>query len=436
MIFADLIIKKDGLIKGPFGGDVKKSLFVKKGKDTYKVYEQGTVLEKNFNHGNYYISKEYFREKLKRFEVLENDLLMTGAGTLGEIITVPKNVEKGIINQALLRIRLNKDVINEIFFKYYFKYYIKEIILKINGDSVIPNLPPLPLIKNTEVNIPELAEQKKISDILSTLDQKIENNKKFLTEIENQIKLIYNYWFNQFEFPDFQDKPYTSSGNRLKWNKKIKRNIPTDWHVEKISELMEINKSGDWGKEKKEGNYSRKVICIRGADIDALNGKNILIPQIRYILEKNSSKILKQNDIIIEISGGSPIQSTGRIAYLSEFTFERFGTPIICSNFCRPIKVKNGKLFYYFIYWWKNLFDSDVFFNYEGQTSGIKNLLFEDFIQNNYLIIPNNEILDKFNHLISNLEKQRQKIIKEIDNLDKVRNWLLPLLMSKKLKVK
>ena len=65
MKFLDLLVKKDGLIKGPFGGDIKKSLFVEKGKDTYKVYEQGVILNNNFNYGNYYISGEYFKKKLE-----------------------------------------------------------------------------------------------------------------------------------------------------------------------------------------------------------------------------------------------------------------------------------------------------------------------------------------------------------------------------------
>ena len=188
MLFADLLVVKDGLIKGPFGGDIKKSLFVPKGKDTLKVYEQGVVLKNDINHGTYYISKEHFESKLKRFEVKTGDLLMTGAGTLGELITVPENAPKGVINQALLRIRLNQNVISTAFFKYYFKYYIKAIISKINGDSVIPNLPPLPLIRNTEVDIPDTSYQNKISSVLSALDSKIELNNRINAELEAMAK--------------------------------------------------------------------------------------------------------------------------------------------------------------------------------------------------------------------------------------------------------
>lgn len=435
MKFLDVLVKKDGLIKGPFGGDIKKSLFVEKGKDTYKVYEQGVILNNNFNYGNYYISGEYFKKKLKRFEVLENDLLMTGAGTLGEILTVPKNIEPGIINQALLRIRLNENIIDKFFFKYYFNYYIKKIILKINGDSVIPNLPPLSLIKKTEIKIPSISDQKKIGNLLNLLDKKINDNEKLISKIENKSKLIYNYWFNQFEFSNSKNKPYKSSTGKFVWNEKIKRDIPENWGTKKMHEIIESAKSGDWGKENMDKNFSEKVTCIRGADINALNGKEILKHQIRYIQKKNSYKFLKKNDIIIEISGGSPIQSTGRIAYLTDASLVRFDTPVICSNFCRPITIKDKSLFYYFVYTWKNLYDSEVFFNYEGQTSGIKNLLIDDFMHNFNLIIPDKEILTKFNILIDNLESKKQKLIIEINKLNSFREWLVPLLMSNKIKI-
>ena len=154
MLFDNLLQKKDGLIKGPFGGDIKKSLFVPKTDDAYKVYEQGVVLKNDVQFGDYYISKEHFEKSLKRFEVKSGDILMTGAGTLGKLFFVPEIHPKGVINQALLRIRLNESIITPSFFKYYFKYYIEAIISRLNGDSVIPNLPPLPIIKSTEIDIP------------------------------------------------------------------------------------------------------------------------------------------------------------------------------------------------------------------------------------------------------------------------------------------
>lgn len=241
--FLNLLIDKDGLIKGPFGGDIKKSLFVPKSKSTYKVYEQGVVLNKDVNYGKYYLPSEYVESKLKRFLVEPGDILLTGAGTVGELFVVPKNAPKGIINQALLRIRLNKKIIRQDYFQYYFKHYIKSIISNINGDSVIPNLPPLPIIKLTKVVIPDLDVQGNISHILSLLDKKIELNNKINAELETMAKMIYNYWFVQFDFPDERGNPYKSSGGRMVWNDELKREIPEDFEVIPLSEILELNYS-------------------------------------------------------------------------------------------------------------------------------------------------------------------------------------------------
>jgi type I restriction enzyme M protein len=99
-------------LRGPFGSSVKRSVCVEKGRDTYKVYEQGNVIQNDFIRGGYCISKEQFSE-LKKFEVAEGDILITCAGTLGRIAVVPKGIEQGIINSVLMRVRIKKSDVNQ-----------------------------------------------------------------------------------------------------------------------------------------------------------------------------------------------------------------------------------------------------------------------------------------------------------------------------------
>ena len=168
MKFKELLVEKDGILKGPFGGDVKKALFVPKGENTYKVFEQSVVVDQDFSKGNYYLPAEYVEKKLSKFFIKEGDFLITGAGTLGLIIEVPRGIEKGIINQALIRLRLNNSVINKDYFRYYFSSSIKNIACKLNGDSVIPNLPPIKILKEIDINIPSMDEQKNIGTFVSS----------------------------------------------------------------------------------------------------------------------------------------------------------------------------------------------------------------------------------------------------------------------------
>ena len=92
--------------KGPFGSSLTKKIFVPKGNDTIKVYEQKNAIQKNALLGDYYISQKYFEEKMKSFEIQAGDIIVSCAGTIGESYIMPDNMEKGILNQALMRMKL------------------------------------------------------------------------------------------------------------------------------------------------------------------------------------------------------------------------------------------------------------------------------------------------------------------------------------------
>ena len=92
-----------GLVRGPFGGALKKEFFVPYG---YKVYEQKNAIYSDVTLGRYYIDYLKFNE-LRRFEIKESDFIISCSGTIGKICQIPQNFEKGIINQALLKVTLN-----------------------------------------------------------------------------------------------------------------------------------------------------------------------------------------------------------------------------------------------------------------------------------------------------------------------------------------
>ncbi|GAL74321.1 type I restriction-modification system specificity subunit S [Nonlabens ulvanivorans] len=156
--------------------------------------------------------------------------------------------------------------------------------------------------------------QKHIAKVLSDFDAKIEVNNQINQQLEAMAKTLYDYWFVQFDFPfdfaqdkpDENGKPYKSAGGTMVYNKELKREIPDGWEVGSLSSWIKNDKSGDWGgKESEQGNYVNKVSCIRGADLNGLNGKGDVKAPTRYVLEKNSHKLLEVGDFIIEISGGS-----------------------------------------------------------------------------------------------------------------------------------
>jgi len=305
-------------------------------------------------------------------------------------------------NQGFKNLVLSREKVDNIFLYYYLKSRIIEIEALGSG-TTFKELSKTNL-ENFEFNLPSLLTQTAIAKVLSSLDEKIELNQKINQELENLAKTIYEYWFVQ--------------------------NANEKWERKKIADLIKNQKNGDWGKDTKQGNYTEKVTCIRGTDINSLTGNNELKAPERYILEKNNNKFLTDGDFVIEISGGSPTQSTGRMAYILEEMLKGFENPLICSNFCKAISLEDKKYFYYFIFIWKQLYDNGLFFGYEGKTSGIKNFLFDDFVNFYEIAIPPTKLLEKFNKIVSPLFSTIIKNRQENTNLAHLRDFLLPLLMN------
>ena len=383
-----------------------------------------------------YISEERYEES-PEIKLEKNDILISKDGTIGKVgivrnLVSPTTVASGIfVLRNIIADRLDTEYLFQYLKSSHFKAFINAV--KASGSTII-HLYQRDLAK-LEIDVPQLPIQKAISSILFSLDSKIELNNRINAALEAMAKTLYDYWFVQFDFPDANGKPYKTCGGKMVWNEELKREIPEGWEVKTFSEWINNDKSGDWGKEQIEGNYTEKVYCIRGADINGLNGTGELKSPERYILEKNLHKTLDPADLIVEISGGSPVQSTGRLAFITAGTLARFDAPIICSNFCKAVTLKDKKLLYNFVYHWKSIYDAGVLFGYEGKTSGIKNLLFDSFVSSHYTVVPEETIAEKFYDFMEPIQAKKQKNLKENQELASLRDWLLPMLMNGQVRV-
>ena len=159
--------------KGPFGSAITKDMFVPKGKDSVKVYEQQNAINKDWSLERYFLPKEYALTKLKSFEVYGGDIIVSCAGTIGEIYEIPENADTGVINQALMRVRVNEDIVDKSMFIIAFSNMIDEFTRTHSNGSAIKNIPPFADLKPMHVLIPSMTEQKKISGCFSRLDHLI-----------------------------------------------------------------------------------------------------------------------------------------------------------------------------------------------------------------------------------------------------------------------
>jgi restriction endonuclease S subunit len=369
--------------------------------------------------------------------VKKNTILYSSVRPIQEHHGILINPEENlIVSTGFITLDIKKENQNEIDPKFFYHCLTRKNItnhlhrIAVNNVTSYPSISPEDL-GEIEFEIPiDIQYQKKISNLLSMYDDKINTNNKIISEIDNFSKTLFSYWFLQFDFPDTGKKPYKSNGGEMVWNATLKKNIPSNWNVEKLRNIIKEDKNGDWGKDKPEKNYSKKVICIRGSDIYGLDGIEELKPPIRFISNKKQNNFLEEFDIMIEMSGGSPTQSTGRINLISNKTLNRFNLPIICSNFCKPISIKKDKYVYYFLFLWKFLYEQNTFFKFEGKTSGIKNLLFDIFVDTCPYLAPSQELIEIFFNAMHKHEYTKQSLIAEIAELNLVRDELFILLIN------
>lgn len=256
------------------------------------------------------------------------------------------------------------------------------------------------------ISLPGLEEQRRIAGILGAIDDKIENNRRINTNLELQAQALFDEWLCKV--------------NMIKGT---------------FNDIIDATLAGDWGQETLQGNYTHEVYCIRGADIPALrNGDKGKMP-IRYILERNYLvKQLRANDIVVEISGGSPTQSTGRVCMITKSLLDRLGKDVVCTNFCRAITPKKGYAIFIFLYW-QMLYNKNTMFSYENGTTGIKNLNIADLISKEPINVPKQEDIDKLNVVLQPIYDQIYANGLQNETLATIRDTLLPKLINREIKI-
>ena len=273
----------------------------------------------------------------------------------------------------------------------------------LSAQSAQPGLSVQTLSK-LSINIPDISTQRRIAGILGSLDDKIELNRRINANLEEQAQALFKSWFVDFE---------AQNSNPGFFN-----------------DIIQTTLSGDWGQETPKGNYTSEVYCIRGADIpDIKCGDKGKLPT-RFILEKNlENKKLSENDLVVEISGGSPTQSTGRICLITRALLDKLGKDVICTNFCRALKPIPDYSFFIYLYW-QYLYNNNIMFSYENGTTGIKNLNITDLINKEPIIIPKKKKILEFNNVLQSIFDMIYKNGRENEHLSALRDTLLPKLMA------
>lgn len=354
-----------------------------------------------------FVSEEMYKKWMTE-EIVQGDILITSEAPFGQVYQWD-SYEKIVLSQRLFAIRITKE-----FDAKYIYYYMTsdafqgEMYARATGTTVIGLRQP-ELLKCV-IKYPPISIQRKIGSFLYSIESKIKINERINQNLEEQARALFQSMF-------------------------ISAEKDSSWKNGTFSDLIESTLGGDWGKDFPSGNYTEMVYCIRGADIPEVKAGNKGKMPTRYILSKNySAKQLLPGDIVVEISGGSPTQSTGRVAAVSQSLLDRYDKGMVCTNFCRAIKPKLGySMFVY--YYWQYLYERNVFFSYENGTTGIKNLDLSGFITTEEIVIPPLDLIRKFDDYCQIVFDQTFANGYENERLSLLRDTLLPKLMSGELDV-
>lgn len=428
---------------GPFGSRMKSDCYVKSGVPVIR----GTNLTggKSFT-GDWVFVSEQTADDLGNCCVSANDLVFPHRGSIGEVGIVTDEFPRYVMSSSLMKLTCDTSRAVPSYVYYFFKSAQGRYELLKNASQVgTPGIgQPLSSLKGIEIPLPPLPEQRAIAHILGTLDDKIELNRQINETLEAMARALFKSWF-----VDFDPVRAKAEGRDTGLPKEIADlfldsfedselgEVPKGWRVGVLDELTDVVLGGDWGGDEPTPEKTMVTRCIRGADIPDLQAGGLGKMPIRYLKPSSLEKRrLEEGNLVVEISGGSPTQSTGRPVLVSERLLRRLDAPIVCSNFCRLIKPQQ-KIYSKFIYLWlRALYTNDEFLQFENGTTGIKNLAFTLFSSSYKLCIPPLSVLAMFDEQVSLLFARQQTGAAESGSLTNFRDTLLPKLISGELRVK
>lgn len=352
------------------------------------------------------ITKE-FHYSQKKSILLEGDIAMVHTGVPGICCVIPKEYNNSNCIDMIV-IKPHKNVVNS----YYLAAYMNSIgyknIKKQQVGCIQKHFNLLDAI-NLEIFLPNINIQNKIGNFIKNINEKIEKNKLIMSELEAMVKTIYDYWFLQYEFPNEEGKPYKSSGGKMIYNEELKKEIPEGWEKGNLYDIANfINGIACQKFRPKEQEETLPVIKIK----EMHNG----ITEDTEVVRKNISKdnIIEAGDILFSWSATLEVMKWyGIKGALNQHIF-------------KVIPKKYGPNYTYMQL-------SQYVINFVLMAEARKTTMGHittEHIKQSKIILPNEMITKKFEENTNSIFNKILCYQKENEELTKLRDELLPLLMN------
>ena len=282
-------------------------------------------------------------------------------------------------------------------------------------------------LKISDFLIPDLEEQRKIANILSAIDDKIQINNQINQELEAMAKTLYDYWFVQFDFPDQNGKPYKSSGGKMVYNPELKREIPEGWGVEKLKDKLSVSRGISYKTENIKDNIGIPMINLASIGIS----RNYKSSGLKFFNgEYSKEKIVSGGDLLIACTDltrnadivGSPI--------IVPFDEQKY-------LFSMDLAKIDSKVDYINKYYLYSTLRTEHYHNYIKKWASGTNVLHLNIDGMGWysIAIPPMNLQEEYSKIILNFSKKTNNNIQQNQELTQLRDWLLPMLMNGQVKV-
>ena len=411
VILGDIAISQTG----PFGSQLHEEDYVSEGTPIVTVEHLGDT---NFTHQNLPFISEADTKRLSKYILIEGDIVFSRVGSIDRNVYVDKNHEGWMFSGRCIRVRADKNKVNPRYLSYYFKQNsFKKMMMNLAVGATMPSL-NTKIMNSIELDLLPRENQDKIANILSAIDDKIQINNQINQELEAMAKTLYDYWFVQFDFPDQNGNPYKSSGGKMVYNPELKREIPEGWGVEKIEDIAKTG-SGGTPKSTNVSYYSNgEIPWINSGELE----QTVITSTSNFITEEglnnSSAKLFPSGTILVAMYGAT----AGKVSFL---TFEASTNQAICAIMLKDIRMR---------YYLKNVIEDLYQYLVKLSTGSARDNLSQDMIKNIKVVIPSNDILDRYYDFSNNIIKEITKKQQENEQLTQLCDWLLPMLMNGQVK--
>jgi len=300
------------------------------------------------------------------------------------------------------------------------------------------------MISRLSIVLPPLRVQIGIGRTLRALDDRIDLNRRMNATLEAMSRAIFKSWFVDFDpvrakaagrQPEGMDAE-TAALFPDSFEESEIGEVPKGWATCTLDDYKQVVIGGDWGESEPSLEAAAACLCVRGADIPSLQSGGVGKLPTRYLKPTSVEKRrLLPWDLVVEISGGSPTQSTGRPVLITAGLLARLSLPLIASNFCRILKLKKSYFSPFIYLYLRHLYDANEFLQYENGSTGIKNFAYTLFAARHPLVSPHGRVVEAFAAAVDSFIALQQQHAQQSDHLSTLRDTLLPKLLSGEVRV-